>query len=64
MNNFWTNILRYPRFYISSLIGLILVILTPFRNLFKISKLRVFLILGLIIGIILIYFILIGMVGT
>ena len=64
MNNFWTNILRYPRFYISSLIGLILVILTPFRNLFKISKLRVFLILGFIIGIILIYFILIGMVGT
>nr|UYC30553.1 hypothetical protein [Lithodesmium undulatum] len=45
MNNFWTNVLRYPRFFISSLAGLILVILTPFRNLFKTSKLRFFLIL-------------------
>nr|YP_009029469.1 hypothetical protein [Lithodesmium undulatum]AGH29000.1 hypothetical protein [Lithodesmium undulatum] len=42
MNNFWTNVLRYPRFFISSLAGLILVILTPFRNLFKTSKLRFF----------------------
>ena len=45
MNNFWTNIIRYPRFFISSMIGLILVILTPFRNLFKTPKLRWFLIL-------------------
>ena len=44
MNDFWTNILRYPRFFISSLIGLILVILTPFRNLFKNSKSRILLI--------------------
>jgi hypothetical protein len=49
MNNFWTNILRYPRFFISSLIGLILVILTPFRNLFKIPKLRVFVIISIIL---------------
>jgi hypothetical protein len=40
MNDFWNNISRYPRFFISSLIGLILVILTPFRNLFKIKKFR------------------------
>ena len=40
MNNFWSNIVRYPRFFISSMIGLILIILTPFRNLFKIKKLR------------------------
>jgi hypothetical protein len=40
MNDFWNNISRYPRFFISSLAGLILVILTPFRNLFKIKKFR------------------------
>ena len=61
MNSFWTNILRYPRFFISSLVGLILVILTPFRNLFKIPKLRIFLI-SLIISIFIgLYFILINM---
>lgn len=63
MNNFWTNILRYPRFLISSLIGLILIILTPFRNLFKIPKLRIILILVLFLIIGLIYFILINMLG-
>jgi len=41
MNDFWTNISRYPRFFISSLAGLILVILTPVRNLFKIKKFRI-----------------------
>ena len=40
MNDFWTNVSRYPRFLISSLIGLILIITAPFRNLFKIKKLR------------------------
>ena len=40
MNEFWNNISRYPRFFISSLAGLILVILAPFRNLFKIKKFR------------------------
>jgi hypothetical protein len=61
MNSFWTNILRYPRFFISSLIGLILVILTPFRNLFKIPKLRIFLIISIILIFIGLYFILINM---
>ena len=45
MNDFWNNISRYPRFFISSLAGLILVILTPFKNLFKIKKLRIFVII-------------------
>ena len=63
MNDFWNNIARYPRFFISSLIGLILIILTPFRNLFKIPKLRIFLIISLIVLIALLYFILINMVG-
>ena len=43
MNDFWNNLSRYPRFLISSLAGLILVILAPFRNLFKIKKFRIFL---------------------
>ena len=40
MSDFWKNISRYPRFFISSLAGLILVILAPFRNLFKTKKFR------------------------
>ena len=63
MNDFWTNIFRYPRFFISSLIGLVLVILTPIKNLFKISKLRTFLILFILIFIISLYTILKNMVG-
>lgn len=63
MNDFWNNISRYPRFFISSVIGLTLIIITPFRNLFKIPKLRIFLIL-LVFGIIgLLYIVLKNMVG-
>ena len=51
MSDFWNNISRYPRFFISSVIGLALVIIAPFRNLFKIPKLRIFLVI-LIFGII------------
>jgi hypothetical protein len=63
MNDFWNNISRYPRFFISSLAGLILVILAPFKNLFKIKKLRIFVILSFILFIGILYFILINMVG-
>jgi hypothetical protein len=63
MNNFWTNIVRYPRFFISSMVGLVLIILTPFRNLFKIPKLRWFLILLSLIFILSLYFIIRSMVG-
>jgi len=63
MNNFWTNIVRYPRFFISSMVGLILVILTPFRNLFKTPKLRLFLILFSLVFILSLYFIIRNMVG-
>jgi hypothetical protein len=58
MNEFWKNIVRYPRFFISSLAGLILVILTPIKNLFKIRKLRVLLILILFLSFSSLYFIL------
>jgi Protein of unknown function (DUF751) len=47
MNDFWNNISRYPRFFISSLIGLVLVILAPIRNLFKIPRFRLIGILSL-----------------
>ena len=63
MNDFWNNISRYPRFFISSSIGLILIILTPFRNIFKIKKLRFFLIFGFLLFITLLYVILQKMVG-
>jgi len=63
MNDFWTNILRYPRFFISSLIGLILVILTPFRNLFKNSKSRILLIVFSVIFFLSLYLIIKTMVG-
>ena len=63
MNDFWTNVSRYPRFFISSLTGLILIILTPFRNLLKIKKLRMLVPLILIIFLSSLYFILINMTG-
>jgi hypothetical protein len=61
MNNFWTNVLRYPRFFISSVAGLIIIILTPFKNLFKIRKLRIFLILFFLLFIGILYIIIINM---
>ena len=63
MSNFWNNISRYPRFFISSMVGLILVILSPFKNLFKIPKLRIILILFFIGFIIFLYLILQNMLG-
>lgn len=53
MNGFWTNISRYPRFFISSVVGSMLIILTPFRNLLKIKKFQFILpivIIGLFLG--------------
>ena len=63
MSDFWTNISRYPRFFISSLAGLILVILTPFRNLLKIKKLRIIFPLILVAFFTVLYFILANMTG-
>jgi hypothetical protein len=63
MNNFWTNIVRYPRFFISSMMGLILILLTPFRNLLKTPKTRWFVILFILIFISSLYFIIMNMVG-
>jgi hypothetical protein len=63
MNDFWNNISRYPRFFISSLAGLILVILAPFKNLFKIKKLRFFVIIACVFFIALLYTIIVNMIG-
>jgi hypothetical protein len=40
MNNFWNNIRRYPSFFISSMAGLIIVMLTSFTSLSKTRTLR------------------------
>ena len=63
MNDFLNNISRYPRFFISSLAGLILVILTPFKNLLKIKKFRVLLIFLFMGFFLILYIILKNMVG-
>ena len=63
MNDFWNNISRYPRFFISSLVGLILIILTPFQNLFKIKKFRLVLIIFFLLFIIILYNIIMNMIG-
>jgi len=38
MSDFWNNIVRYPRFFISSMLGLIVVILSTFKSLFNIKQ--------------------------
>lgn len=63
MNEFWNNISRYPRFFISSLAGLILVILAPFRNLFKIKRFRFILPIVFISFIVILYKVLTSMTG-
>jgi hypothetical protein len=63
MNDFWTNILRYPRFFISSLLGLVFVIITPFRNLFKNPQSRVVVIIFVVLFIIVLSLILKSMVA-
>jgi hypothetical protein len=61
MNNFWNNVLRYPRFFISSVAGLIIIILTPIKNLFKIRKLRFFLVIFLLLFIAILYGVIVNM---
>jgi Protein of unknown function (DUF751) len=63
MDDFWTNISRFPRFFISSLAGLILVILTPFRNLLKIKKFRILVPIGFLLFVFTISWILRTMTG-
>ena len=64
MNEFWNNISRYPRFFISSVAGLLLIILTPFRNLLKTEKFRLLSILSFITFLIVLSLIIVNMTGS
>jgi len=35
MNNFWENIARYPRFFISAMLSLLLILISPFQKLLR-----------------------------
>ena len=64
MSDFWTNVSRYPRFFISSLVGLILVIVAPFRNLFKVKKFRFIIPIIILMTLSTLYLILLNMTGS
>jgi hypothetical protein len=63
MSDFWNNVSRYPRFFISSLAGLILIILAPLKNLFKIKKFRILVPVFILLFVVLIYNIILNMTG-
>jgi hypothetical protein len=63
MSDFWNNVSRYPRFFISSVTGLILVMLAPFRNLLKIKKFQFILPIIFLLFLVLTYMILASMTG-
>jgi len=56
MSGFWDNVSRYPRFFVSSVSGLILTILSPILNLGKSNTSKI-LIIGFLILIFLFIFI-------
>lgn len=64
MDTFWKNISRYPQFFISSSLGLILILLTPVKNLSKIANFRLALNIMTIFIIVFFYIVLIKMTGT
>jgi uncharacterized membrane protein len=63
MNDFWNNISRYPRFFISSVVGLIFVILTPIRNLLKVKKFQSIVSIVFVVIFIILYKVLVTMTG-
>ena len=63
MNDFWTNIIRYPKFFITSLLGLILIIIKPFIKFLKTSKLSIFFNISILILIVSLYTILINILN-
>nr|YP_003002220.1 conserved hypothetical plastid protein Ycf33 [Aureoumbra lagunensis]ACS36932.1 conserved hypothetical plastid protein Ycf33 [Aureoumbra lagunensis] len=48
MLNFWENIARYPRFFFSSMLGLVLILTTPFQRLFRTKSGIIVFIAGLV----------------
>lgn len=63
MPDFWENVLRFPRFFISSVIGLLLTILGPFLNLLNRPKTALIFIALLFIFVILLVITLKSMLG-
>lgn len=63
MNDFWDNISRYPRFFVSSVAGSILVILAPFKNLLKIKKFQFIVPIVLILFFSVLYKVIVTMTG-
>nr|ATN40670.1 hypothetical protein [Gomphoneis minuta var. cassieae] len=63
MNDFWNNISRYPRFFVSSMVGLVFVILTPVKTLVKVKKFQSIVIIGFIVIFIILYKVLLTMTG-
>jgi hypothetical protein len=64
MNDFWNNISRYPRFFISSVAGLIFVILAPLKNLLKVKNFQYIVPVVFILVFITLYKIIMIMAGT
>ena len=48
MLSFWENIARYPRFFFSSMLGLALILTSPFQRLFRTKSGTIVFITGLI----------------
>lgn len=63
MLNFWENISRYPRFFVSSVFGLILILIRPFRNLLRTKSGIVVLLIGSIVIILFISITLLNMLN-
>nr|BDA97148.1 photosystem I assembly protein Ycf33 [Cryptomonas borealis] len=63
MSDFWENIERFPRFFVSSTLGLILIIIGPCLNLTKRPKTALILFLSTGMLVFLLTFILTTMLG-
>ena len=50
MANFWENIVRYPKFFISSVIGLVIIITSPIRKLNKNLNGRIIFVVSSVLG--------------
>jgi uncharacterized membrane protein YjjP (DUF1212 family) len=62
MPDFWENTLRFPRFFVSSMIGLVFIIIGPFLNLLRRPQTTIIFIVGTVLLILFISFTLNAMV--
>jgi Protein of unknown function (DUF751) len=61
--SFWDNLLRYPRFFISSMVGLFLVLITPIIRLWKEAPNKKLFFLIFLLGFILLFWVLNQMIN-